>query len=148
MSGRRGASFIEIIVSLLIVSIAAMMLFSVATFTVRTQASLEAPAAMEISVQGLSRTLGNYVADVAPGRSLDPSWGPGGSWALPGDDSSCRSYALDSSYVGGWKCEHNATSFLSPAVLKDYPKAALTYTVTTPYGPEGPREVEFSLKLK
>lgn len=136
---RRGTLFIEVLISIVIVGIAAMMVFSVAIYANRAQAEVEPYAAIETSVQGLSDALKNYVA-----AEISTSAGPGGRWALPGDDSSCKAYALDTA------CDHNATQFLDPMVLKKCsdPKNCLTYRVSAPSGSDGPLSIRFSLKLK
>lgn len=131
----RGASVIEVLVAAVIVAIAATSVFGVAAATLRAQTDLDPFEAAAASVESLQSALKNYVA---ADRS-DPSWGPNGSWSLPGD------VVADALALG---VTHDGSRFLDPRLVRARPGARLSYVVTAPYGADGPLAVDFSVSYQ
>jgi prepilin-type N-terminal cleavage/methylation domain-containing protein len=131
-----GVTLIEVLISIVILAMAVMMIYSAATATARVQAELSNPEEIANSIAGLNDVLRNYVsADPSPATAVD--FAPSGSWALPGD-------ACDWALRVG--CLHAADSFLSPWIKDRHPNATLRYSVAAPAVADDPMIVTYSVQ--
>ena len=130
-----GMTLIEVLVSVVILTMSVMMIYSGTAGVTRAHAELSSPEDIANSIAGLNDTLKNYVsADAGPGTAAD--FAPMGSWALPKD--ACA-YALEAG------CTHTADSFLAQRIKDQHPGAALSYSVAAPAVPDGPLQITYSI---
>lgn len=137
MKNQKGFTLAEVCVAALLLAIGATGIFAVVLTCRYTTKNNQVREEMHHYARKVTEDLRGYVRTVENTTLVNA---PGSNWIFPGDSSTspCRDWALEA-------CDHNVDALL-PAHLRAAPfNGTMTYTVSTPNGLDGARQIDVKL---